>query len=151
MDGDRFTDLPLFAIEIAENHVDFEGIGIQAGRSAQLFDGEVDLSSSEKSSSPRRFYDRLLTMGEGLRVQQNESLSRIPAIWRSPRESVWATESQHSSGSVVASVTDNLTTVARPKFYAVVPQGFREDAKVFVDRRHEWNGLDESGLPAELV
>ena len=33
----------------------------------------------------------------------------------------------------------------------VVPQGVREDAKLYTDRVHELNGLDDSGLPALLL
>ena len=43
MDGDRLADLSLFAVQVAENHVNFERVGVEAGRAAQFLDGEVDL------------------------------------------------------------------------------------------------------------
>ncbi|HMO16414.1 MAG TPA: iron dicitrate transport regulator FecR, partial [Pirellulaceae bacterium] len=37
------------------------------------------------------------------------------------------------------------------KYYRVIPRGFREDCRSYVDRDHEWNGLDERGLPPFMV
>jgi hypothetical protein len=37
------------------------------------------------------------------------------------------------------------------KYYRVIPGGFREDCRAYVDRLHEWNGVDERGLPPFLV
>src|SRR5262249_45758373 len=43
MRRDGFADLSLLAIQVAENHVDFERVRVEAGRAAQLFDRQVDL------------------------------------------------------------------------------------------------------------
>jgi hypothetical protein len=72
-------------------------------------------------------------------------------IWQNPADARWSTGASSPRRSLIASVRDNQSTQSRPKFYAVVPGGFREDAKAYVDRNHEWNGLDEEGLPDELL
>jgi hypothetical protein len=72
-------------------------------------------------------------------------------VWHDEANSQWSTDAADRGSSLIAAVRDNLSTDSRPKFYAIVPQGFREDAKVYVDRRYEWNGLDGRGLAPELI
>ena len=43
MDRDGFADLSLLAIQVAENHVHFERVRVEACSPAQLLDREVDL------------------------------------------------------------------------------------------------------------
>ena len=43
MDGDRLADLALLAIQVAEDHVHFERVAVEAGRAAQFFDRQIDL------------------------------------------------------------------------------------------------------------
>jgi hypothetical protein len=37
------------------------------------------------------------------------------------------------------------------KCYQIVHRGFQEDAPCFVDRGHQWNGIDEEGVPRFLL
>src|SRR6185369_15630890 len=48
MDGDGFADLALLAVQVPENHVHFERVGVEAGGASQLFDGEIDLVGDEE-------------------------------------------------------------------------------------------------------
>ena len=41
--GDRLAHLSFLPIQRAEDHVHFEGIGVESGRAAQFLDGEIDL------------------------------------------------------------------------------------------------------------
>ena len=43
MNRDRFADLTLLAIEVAENHVHFERVGVERGRLGQLVDRQINL------------------------------------------------------------------------------------------------------------
>ena len=52
---------------------------------------------------------------------------------------------------LIRSVGDNLHASETAKYYRVVSGGFAEDCRAFVDRPYEWNGIDESGLPEELL
>lgn len=54
-------------------------------------------------------------------------------------------------GALITGIRDNLRTSDTKRFYEVVRAGFGEDARAYVDRNYEWNGLDEVGLPAYLV
>ena len=48
MNGDRLADLSLFPVQIPENHVDFERIGVEARRPGELFDRQIDLIAHEE-------------------------------------------------------------------------------------------------------
>src|SRR4029079_1919202 len=48
MGGDGFSDLALFPVQIAENHVDFERVRIAAGRPRPGIAGQIDLVGDQK-------------------------------------------------------------------------------------------------------
>jgi hypothetical protein len=129
--------------------------GVTANASGQtdivVFEGEIEIDPRENSPAPGAASGRRLTMGEAARIQPDGQRVRIPMIWRDPADSRWSTGASSPRRSLIAAVRDNLATSSRPKFYAIVPGGFGEDAKAYVDRIHEWNGFDEQGLPDELM
>jgi hypothetical protein len=53
--------------------------------------------------------------------------------------------------SIIASVSDNIRSLETTKYYRVIPRGFQEDCRAFVDRQFEWNGLDERRIPPFLA
>ena len=53
--------------------------------------------------------------------------------------------------SVIASVRDNLRPSETRNYYEIVPKGLYEDSLAYVDRPHEWNGVDERGIPPYLL
>jgi hypothetical protein len=129
------------------------GVGVSSDGETDVvvFDGEVELDPLKKSRDQSQSFERNLNTGEALRIQSNGDRARIPMIWQNSTNSQWSANATSHHASVIASVRDNLSTEARPKFYAIVPKGFHEDAKVYVDRRYEWNSLTEAGLPSEVV
>ncbi|WP_437202903.1 FecR domain-containing protein [Planctomicrobium sp. SH664] len=50
----------------------------------------------------------------------------------------------------IVDVRDNLRDIDSLKYYRVVPGAFREDARIYVDRLHEFNGMTAAGLPGYL-
>jgi hypothetical protein len=48
-------------------------------------------------------------------------------------------------------VSDNVRSFTTAKYYRVIPRGFREDCQAYVDRMHQWNGVNERGLPPFLL
>src|SRR5262245_55537453 len=53
---------------------------------------------------------------------------------------------------IIGNVTDNIVEPNVRKFYEIVPGGMREDALTYADRpAHEWNGVDERGMPSYLI
>lgn len=113
-----------------------------------VFQGEVELfdrTSRRRAEAPLA----RLVEGQAVRVDARQQLSRIGTVTSGMREEEWSTEG--GAGSVIASVRDNLRDPAALNYYRVVAGGMREDARAFVSKRHEWNGLDAAGMPAELL
>jgi hypothetical protein len=83
-------------------------------------------------------------------VAANGSLDRVRSI-PSDRFPTPASDATQTSGTVpvIADVYDNTEAKSR-KFYHIVRSGLHEDVPAFVDRDHQWNGVDEAGLPAFL-
>ena len=52
---------------------------------------------------------------------------------------------------LITSVSDNVRSLETAKYYRVIPHGFKEDCRAYVDRLHEWNGMDGRKLPAFLL
>ncbi|QEF97254.1 FecR protein [Stieleria maiorica] len=124
-----------------------------AGRKTEVvvFDGEVDLKSTttpvagtdQQLESKRRIH-----AGEAVQVGEDGTLSRIVSVQRS---SIQGQREFDPTKLVIASVRDNNVRDDFYSFYEVVPGGMGEDAEAFVDRPHEWNGVDTGGMPAYLV
>jgi hypothetical protein len=113
-----------------------------------VYEGIVDLSLPEKSASS----NRRLNAGEAIRVGRDGQVGRIASVngdsfLPPPR----VAEAGSDSSRVIVSVTDNLKSSQTAKYYRVVAHGFREDCLAYVDRRHQWNGLDDQGIPPFLA
>ena len=112
------------------------------------FQGMVELDYRSEGAQSRSLatQDRL-NQGEGLRIDASGTASRLvctndtqlPLVETIPRNS--------RSLPVIAAVRDTIPNSACRKSYRIVHGGLDDDALAFVDRPHEWNGLDESGMP----
>jgi hypothetical protein len=114
-----------------------------------VYEGKVDLRLGESSSEP----NRRLAAGEAMRIGRDGHLGRISSVANdaflpppSPRDS-----SADAAGRLIASVADNLKSSQTAKYYRVISTGFREDCQAFVDRHHQWNGIDARGIPPFLA
>jgi hypothetical protein len=113
-----------------------------------VYEGIVDLSLPETSASS----SRRLEAGEAIRVGRDGQVGRIASVngesfLPPPR----VAEAGTDASRVIVSVTDNLKSSQTAKYYRVVARGFREDCLAYVDRRHQWNGLDDQGIPRFLA
>jgi len=113
-----------------------------------VYEGMVDLDVLGDNAPPRRRLER----GEALSVNHLGKLSRITTVQSSeflepPQVRAVGAEAER----VITTVSDNAASLATTKYYRVIPRGFREDSRAFVDRLHEWNGIDHRGLPPFLV
>lgn len=114
-----------------------------------VFQGEVELFDRKA----RRTSDAPLARlgeGEAVRVDAQRQMSRIVNVTSGPLAHAWSTHGG-ATGAVIAAVRDNLRDPNDRYYYRILAGGLREDAPAFVAKRHEWNGLDATGLPAELL
>jgi hypothetical protein len=121
-----------------------------------VFEGAVDLSVAGSQWGGARDAPRVerLVGGEGLEFGGSGRISRIMSIvtgnvptFRSQPDG----DSRERDRSIIVRVTDNRQIKETKKFYEIVPHGLREDALAYVDRPHEWNGVNEAGLPTYLI
>lgn len=143
------------------------GVGVEISETGStdvvVFDGQVSLQLAERSilrsgdsqAAPEiidycdRRSSRQLGMGEAIHIERSGKVKRIFSLVNSQMPSGKKNPNVLENRVIDSVYDDNRDDNGSP-FYQVVPGGFGEDARAYVDRFHEWNGLDESGLPAEL-
>ncbi len=126
------------------------GVSVSGSKQTDVvvYEGIVDLDVVGHGSQPRH---RLAT-GEALRVSNEGGLSRIASVQGD--DFLSPPQVRHGSAAhapIIASVSDNIRLHDTAKYNRVIPAGFEEDCRAYVDREHEWNGVDEHGLPSFLV
>jgi FecR protein len=126
------------------------GVSIDGDSSTDVvvYEGLVDLDTvGDRGQTHRR-----LETGEALSVNRQGQLSRITSVQSSQfLELPQIRYSSSSSERVISAVSDNLRSLVTAKYYRLIPGGFREDCRAYVDRMHQWNGADQRGLPPFLV
>lgn len=117
-----------------------------------VFRGIVDLALEPESDYPPGSTSKRLNQGEALRVGANGEFHRVYSI-ASDRFPAAAAKRVSDPGRLplISEIRDNMREPESQKFYQIVRSGLVEDAPSFVDRVHQWNGLDERGLPSYLV
>jgi hypothetical protein len=112
----------------------------------------VDLSPDDEFlAEPPLASSRLLRSGEALRVSSGGAMCRLVSIDSSQfPTSVTTADRPAAASSLILNVSDNLRENDTTKCYHIVPGGLVEDAPAYVDRTHEWNGVDEQGIPSFL-
>ena len=132
--------------------------GIDASQEADngvvVFEGAVDLSIPTAKDASGAAPTQRLVQGEGLTFNRRGRLSRIMSIVTGETATF-----EHGGdmrlqrwNPIIGNVADNIIESNVRKFYEIVPGGMHEDALTYVDRpAHEWNGLDEHGMPSYLI
>jgi hypothetical protein len=119
-----------------------------------VFDGEVDLRLAERQKQSNTFsrVERLVG-GDGVTFGRGGQLDRIMSIVTGKSATFRSGNEPHGEDSepLIAGISDNLRASDTKRFYEIVRGGFGEDARAFVDRAYEWNGLDANGLPSFLM
>jgi hypothetical protein len=116
--------------------------------SVVVYEGKVDLDVVGGVSQPRR----QLATGEALSVDGKGQLSRITTVQSTEfLEPPQVRLASPQDGRLITAVSDNVRSLETAKYYRVIHHGFREDCRAYVDRLHQWNGVDHRGLPPFLV
>jgi hypothetical protein len=112
-----------------------------------VYEGAVDLAVRDN----KKLNYRRLQTGEGMRVGLRGELNRITSVGvREFLPPLRLGRAAVRPSRLIAAVTDNASSLKTSKYYRVVGQGFVEDCVSYVDRLHQWNGIDGRGIPAFL-
>lgn len=140
----RITDLGTeFGVAIREQGV----------TDVAVFRGAVDLTYGPRASKLEPSMSRRLVQGQALRLDSDGVASRLVAIndTRFPNVNQGASTTGVPRSSIITDIRDNVRDGVDAKFYRIVPGGLREDAPAYVDREHQWNGIDAAGIPPILL
>ncbi|TWU38828.1 FecR protein [Novipirellula aureliae] len=121
-----------------------------------VFKGKVNVGPNptlqqNKNATPVR--GQRLVQGQATLVGRDGQSRRVFSIDNQRLPGVRDLAPLHLNSPVISEVRDNIGD-RHPEnrmFYRIVQAGLREDSQAFVDRNHEWNGLSEDGMPAELI
>jgi len=151
--ADVGDDAKGFIVETAQTMVVDLGtrFGVDVAESGHtdvvVFQGEVELHDT-KQKGPK--VNRLIE-GEAVRVNFDQQVSRISSITSGPEgDDEWSASDVPHAGAVITSVYDNLHNPKSNFYYRILRGGMREDATAFIAKRHQWNGLDDGGMPSWL-
>jgi hypothetical protein len=115
-----------------------------------VFQGSVDMSYAPAAGSgnaaPRR-----LRQGEALLLNNAGEFERVVSIQRNDFLAALDGPTRRPAEPVIANVRDNIRMAENIKSYQIVRNGLEEDVPCFVDRNHQWNGVDRDGLPKFLL
>lgn len=115
--------------------------------SVVVYKGVVDMDLAGDATRRRR-----LETGEALSVDRDGQLSRITTVGSNEfLEPPQLRFGGNLQSRLIASVTDNVRSLETAKYYRVISRGFHEDCQAYVDRMHQWNGVDRNGLPPFLL
>lgn len=121
-----------------------------------VFEGEVDIelgspnTRNEQGPAAKREH---LVQGQATLVDHQGRSSRVFSIDNQRMPGVRDLAPLHYNRPVISAVRDNISERQPDSrmFYRIVHAGLREDSRAFVDRTHQWNGIDEEGIPRELI
>ena len=115
-----------------------------------VFQGAVDLSYSPQATAGDTTSRRML-QGEAVLLKNSGEFERVVSVQRNSFMGAEELNGRRVMEPVIADVQDNIRKAERVKSYQVVHCGLEDDALAFVDRNHQWNGLDSTGLPPFLA
>ncbi len=148
--GDKGFTVETTSAEVVDFGTVFS-VGVAgSGTDVIVFRGEVDLNYGGRHGAERatsRGTTKRFQAGEAVHVDQDGTLSRIVSV----NQTVYSSPAiQPGTRSVISAVRDNISRDDMWSFYEIVPNGMWEDAKAYVDRPHEWNGIT-TGIPFYLL
>jgi len=109
-----------------------------------VFKGKVDVVYHDQRIDSQRLH-----IGEGVHLDATGTASRIVSIANSTYSIQPLPEP--SRPVVITEVRDNIERDSSLHYYEIVHGGMGEDVLTYVDRRHEYNGITQEGIPSYLV
>ncbi|MCO6047080.1 FecR family protein [Aeoliella sp. ICT_H6.2] len=117
-----------------------------------VFRGAVDLMYGPQDNLLKPSVTRRLVQGQALTMDLDGSMRRLVS-YDDSQFPTFRNDLPLEAGrpsSIFTNVSDNIRDGIGAKSYRIVPGGLREDVLAYVDRQHQWNGVDSSGIPSIL-
>lgn len=115
-----------------------------------VFQGTVDLSYSPQAATGDAG-TRRMQQGEALLLKNSGEFERVVSVQRNNFMGAVESIGHRLVEPVIADVRDNIRNAQGVMSYQIVRRSLEDDALAFVDRMHQWNGLDSTGLPECLA
>jgi hypothetical protein len=115
-----------------------------------VFQGAIDLSYSARAKAAD-VPNRRMQQGDALVLKNSGEIERLMSVERNNFMSSPRVPGLRPTEPVIADVRDNIRKADSIKSYQIVRGGLDEDVLAFVDRNHQWNGVDHKGMPPFLV
>lgn len=114
-----------------------------------VFQGSIDLTYAPRADAEDAS-GRRMQQGDGLLLKNTGKIERLVSVQRN--SFMWGSKvaGLRPTEPVIADVRDNIRKADSIKSYQIVRGGLDEDCLAFVDRYHQWNGVDATGLPKFL-
>ena len=116
-----------------------------------VFEGSVDLRPGKSGRDATSYQGRMLFGGEAVQSTASGAWEPLISVTDDAFPSMHRLYPvEKTRPPVILGVSDNRPATDAPKFYRICHEGLVEDARAFVDKTYEWNGLTEEGMPAFL-
>ncbi|SFI74598.1 FecR domain-containing protein [Planctomicrobium piriforme] len=117
------------------------GVAVDADGKAKVavVKGEIGVRTDDLATEMK------LTTGQGVTIE-SKSLKRLYFV----DEASFPTSRDNARLPLIVDVFDNVRDIESLRYYRVRPGAFEEEAPIYVDRGHEYNGVTSEGLPAYL-
>ena len=115
-----------------------------------VFQGSIDLSYSPRADAVDAS-GRRMQQGDALRLMNTGAIERLMSVQRNSFMSAAKVAGLRPVEPVIADVRDNIRKADSIKSYQIVRGALEEDSLAFVDRNHQWNGVEAKGMPRFLL
>ncbi|QDT65218.1 FecR domain-containing protein [Calycomorphotria hydatis] len=105
-----------------------------------VFEGEVGINTEESNG------EILMSIGQGVTVNKNGELNRLYVV----DDHTFDYQEFSKHPPLITSVVDNVRSDELYDFYRIIRNGIQEDSRIYVDRVHEFNSVENSTLPEYL-
>lgn len=106
-----------------------------------VFEGKVDVTPEGEPVAKR------LVQGEGVRLKKGRPAARVENIHTGAKPGDWSAK---KGDGLIGRVHDSIGVGESAKFYEILPGALKDGTRAYVDRTHEWRGIDANGLPKLL-
>jgi hypothetical protein len=115
-----------------------------------VFQGSIDLSYAPRADAGDAS-GRRMQQGDALLLRNSGEIERLVSVQRNSFMSAVKVAGLRPTVPIIGDVRDNIRKADSIKSYQIVRGGLDDDCFAFVDRNHQWNALDSTGMPPFLI